>query len=425
MYGRAAALCQWEPMRIAIFDRTGWADAARRGGHEVIPLPRHNETTVFQETLDDRISHGRRVFALLQDQPLDFIFDPNGEGMLFVDDPRSAGMDALLHHRLNVPLVSHFAETLRILFRRIDPVLVHQALQSPTWHKAIFTRGHLEEMRWMGVPNCRYLPLAAENFPDHVRTDELDPSGPQVLFAGSQQSLYFAHPDGVDTRTQVSGGWAAAAVADGSASQFLDAYRTYALGPCPAETDDLTARAECIRRYYEQKMFYSAWRNLGLRDRFVVFLKRRMGDDFRLVRDQRWRTIYDLPVEPEVDNATYYRMIRTTPICLNVINGDNETGLNRRPFEITWAGGFLLSYDQPELGELFEIGKECAVFRNERELVDQINYYLAHPEERAAIARAGQQRTHHAHLLHHRLDIIGDWLSGSGTRRGAQLAATS
>lgn len=66
----------------------------------------------------------------------------------------------------------------------------------------------------------------------------------------------------------------------------------------------------------------------------------------------------------------------------------------------------MLCYEQPELAEHFEVGKECVAFRNESDLIEKIEYYLGHPEERVAIALAGQRRTLSNHLYRHRLAAV-------------------
>jgi spore maturation protein CgeB len=77
-----------------------------------------------------------------------------------------------------------------------------------------------------------------------------------------------------------------------------------------------------------------------------------------------------------------------------------------RHFEITAAGGFMMCYDQAELAEHFEVGKECVVFQSETDLLEKIRYYLDHPDERLAIALAGQKRTLSSHLYRHRLQAL-------------------
>lgn len=69
----------------------------------------------------------------------------------------------------------------------------------------------------------------------------------------------------------------------------------------------------------------------------------------------------------------------------------NET-MNMRIFEATGCGVFLLTEYFDNLSDYFEIGKEIEVFRDEKELVDKIRYYLAHPRQREQIAKCGQQR---------------------------------
>lgn len=401
-------------MRIAAFQRRRWPEAVRRAGYECVALPQPPNCWYFESTLDDLIAHGKVVREILERNPVDFIIDAHGDGMLFIDDPREVGPEALLHHQLGIPLFSHWTETLRILFKKIDSVLLHAMFQHPTWHKGVCMRGHLAEMQWMGIPNCMHLPLAADVAEYPVDTPIVDRDGPVVFFAGSQQSQYFAHADGADTRLQRAGALALASVTDGSADSFLDVYRRMNVGPQAAPDADATTRAECMQTYYAHKLFFCAARNLANRDRFVIALAQRLGERFRFVGDERWRDMYDLSPGKRISDEAYIDAIRRTPISLNLVNGDNDTGLNQRSYEITAWGGLLLHHRQPELGELYEIGEECVAFRNEPELFDRIHYLVEHPARRDEIAHAGQQRTLRCHLLHHRVETIVRHLRSEG-----------
>ncbi|NPV00501.1 MAG: glycosyltransferase family 1 protein [Brevinematales bacterium] len=55
-------------------------------------------------------------------------------------------------------------------------------------------------------------------------------------------------------------------------------------------------------------------------------------------------------------------------------------------------GTFYLPWKFPRIGELFEYGKELVWFEGTDDLDKKISHYLANPEERYAIARAGQQK---------------------------------
>jgi hypothetical protein len=402
-------------MRIAVPKTTrGWAAACRRLGHECVEIPRLPRGHQLAGAVAERVTCGREALGILREQPVDLILDAFGDGLLFVDEPVADAMPATLHETLGVPLVSYWTETLRILFKEIDPALMRTAFRSPTWFKAVFTRGHLREMEWLGIDNCFYLPAGALDLP--YPTEPIDPKTQTgaVLLAANQQSRYFAHADRADTRTQWPGLIAYARWAPDRTQTFLDTYRTFDLGPQPLESDDAATQAEKTTRYYMHKLFYSATLNLTQRDRFVLFLKQKLGDDFRLIGN-RWTDIYGLDTEPYVpDLSSYLALLRTAPICLNMSNGDNETGLNFRHFEITATGGFLLCFDQPDLGEFFDIGRECDVFTDEDELIQKIDYYLANPEQRMAVAQAGQQRTLEQHLISHRLGEVLDRLDAGG-----------
>ncbi|OQX22472.1 MAG: hypothetical protein BWK80_30415 [Desulfobacteraceae bacterium IS3] len=86
-----------------------------------------------------------------------------------------------------------------------------------------------------------------------------------------------------------------------------------------------------------------------------------------------------------------YRALKSGRIALN-IDIDFGDGGNIRLFETTGTGSFLLTQYHEKLTQYFEPGKEIETFRDEKELIDKIDYYLAHPEEREAIARRGQER---------------------------------
>ena len=63
-----------------------------------------------------------------------------------------------------------------------------------------------------------------------------------------------------------------------------------------------------------------------------------------------------------------------------------------RLFNIPLSGGFLLTEYLPGLEKFFEINKEVVCFRTEEELLEKIQYYLVHDEERKRIAYAGWKR---------------------------------
>ena len=84
-------------------------------------------------------------------------------------------------------------------------------------------------------------------------------------------------------------------------------------------------------------------------------------------------------------------------INLNVTLPSIRSGIPLRVFEIMAAGGFVLTNYQPELEELFAVGKEIEVFRSFDEMEDKVRYYLTHEKERLMITLKGYQRVREQH----------------------------
>ncbi len=86
--------------------------------------------------------------------------------------------------------------------------------------------------------------------------------------------------------------------------------------------------------------------------------------------------------------------------------GRRREQIKGRNFEIPGCGGFQLSGWAPHLDEYYADGREIAIYRSVRELVDRARYYLAHEEERARVAEAGYRRTLAEHTYEQRFRAI-------------------
>lgn len=102
-----------------------------------------------------------------------------------------------------------------------------------------------------------------------------------------------------------------------------------------------------------------------------------------------------------------YRLLAEARITVNRhIDVAEDFANNMRLYEATGVGSLLLTDAKRNLGELFEVGREVAAYRDEDELVDAVEHYLAHEDERAAIAAAGQQRTLRDHTYAVRMEEL-------------------
>jgi spore maturation protein CgeB len=105
-----------------------------------------------------------------------------------------------------------------------------------------------------------------------------------------------------------------------------------------------------------------------------------------------------------------------------VFNTSIAGDVTMRDFEATACGALLVTDSAANgLAELFEIGKEVVVFGDDQELLEKIDYYLAHEQERRAIAEAGFRRTHGQHTYQHRVRQILATLETPGLRQAASM----
>lgn len=91
-------------------------------------------------------------------------------------------------------------------------------------------------------------------------------------------------------------------------------------------------------------------------------------------------------------DPAYTKTIGATRINLAFLRKLNRDRQTDRSVEIPACGGFMLAERSADHARLFEEGKEAAFFDGDEELLDKVRYFLAHEDERAAIANAGRDR---------------------------------
>lgn len=128
-----------------------------------------------------------------------------------------------------------------------------------------------------------------------------------------------------------------------------------------------------------------------------------------------------------VSGDDYVRAMLSTPLQLGFLRkqvGDQHTD---RSVEIPACGAFLFAERTQEHEELFSEGHEAAYFESTQELVDRARFYLSHPEERAALARAGRARCLRSDYSHHGAcrRILEQALSATGRSQSALPALSA
>lgn len=103
-----------------------------------------------------------------------------------------------------------------------------------------------------------------------------------------------------------------------------------------------------------------------------------------------------------------------------VVNACVNRDVNMRVFEALASGALLLTDPADGLEALFTDGEELVIYRDEADLFEKLDYYLAHEEERARIAGAGQAKALAEHTYARRLEdmltMAEEIASGGGER---------
>ncbi len=403
-------------MSIAVIGDGWWRSACDAAGEDVTTLPLAVEPSANPYSADAkaRTAVGVEWLEAVRSAGASAVIDNGGAGLAFVRDTDDPSTIALFHERADVPLISHCVDPIVTIFQSLVWPAVWQCLQSDTWFKFVWDKPQAMELDAFGVPRVHHMPMAA---PDRdYDTTPLSPDGAEhaVSFVGGQNTTYFGSQNNVSAATLLAGTFAQAVRSDMPDVCFYDVFfDLYRLMDPPMPGEPVETRMKKALEYFNHKLFYNATLCIKQRDRFVVFLKRKLGETFALFGN-RWDSAYGLSCHPQLPTAdAYFNHFRKAAINLNFVNGNADSGLNMRHFEITAAGGFLLCYHQPEINDMFEVGRECDTFHNEQELLEKIRYYLEHPDKRIEIALAGQRRTLSDHLYSHRLRSMLDTVRSS------------
>lgn len=400
------------PLRVATIHEL--ARSAREAGFETHVFPRPPGLD-FHRSVRERLDDGPEFRRFLERHDIELVVDFNTAALTFTPSSREPGNFAITTAELGIPYVAAYLDPITSTMSRVAWPDHWHILENPTWIKWVWESAHAEELTRFGVPNVLAMPMAAYNDDFDTTPATCDASGPAVAFMGHPASSWFVSQQPVDPSMLVPAYTAAAACADMPDLPFHKVYfDLYEFGAPPSEKDDRPARAAKALEYYQRKFAYNAYLAVRQRDRFARFLKLKLGSAFELIGDH-WKAHCGLEHTPRVwDFKELHERMRRVPICLNLMKGCLETGMNLRHFEIPAYGGFMLTYASRELKRCFRVGEECDVFHSEEELLHKIAHYLDKPKRRRDVALAGQRRVHQEHLYSHRLTALVHELRRTG-----------
>ena len=112
-------------------------------------------------------------------------------------------------------------------------------------------------------------------------------------------------------------------------------------------------------------------------------------------------------VVPPVYGLIMYQALADSAVTLNIhADSSPDYASNMRLFEATGIGACLLTDWKKNLTELFDLEREVVAYKSADEAIEKIRWLLDHPDERAAIAKAGQTRTLKDHTYSQRAFVL-------------------
>ena len=96
-------------------------------------------------------------------------------------------------------------------------------------------------------------------------------------------------------------------------------------------------------------------------------------------------------------------VFKRSKINLNISLRSIKSGIPLRAFDIMGSGGFLLSNFQSDFLDDFVPGEDFVYYESKKDLINKIDYYLNHEEERIAIAANGHDKVAADHTFRHRV----------------------
>ncbi|MBR5154526.1 MAG: glycosyltransferase [Alphaproteobacteria bacterium] len=157
-------------------------------------------------------------------------------------------------------------------------------------------------------------------------------------------------------------------------------------------------KAYYVPQFTDTNNFYYEYDERLKSDVLFVGTKRQYGIADIALKHNLPITIYgprwgDIAKEEYIDNKELHKYYSSAKIVLNDHRVDMKDHgfINNRVYDVTVTGAMLVSDYMPEIEEVY--GNTIPMYKTEEELVEIINYYLSHEEERLEKAKKAQEIT--------------------------------
>jgi spore maturation protein CgeB len=351
------------------------------------------ETQVFSyNDYTDPLQYENALMRKCQDKRPSFILSVNMKGI------DGNGIFDEVTRRLCIPVVVWFVDDPR---RIVSQQLVRPP--SSNFFAACWEKAYLPWLEQAGFSKVVYLPLAT----DLSLFQTESPASPSVPLGFVGTSMVDAFAGKIKNKFLWSD----------SLSPLVEAISETLL-PDPAYNVDENI-IRCARRL-SINLPFSDSKNISWLCAYIIHtasMKKRkkmigglLTEGIEIFGDpQGWKQLLgpSISTHRDIDYRHSLRDIyRDIRININVTSCQMPFAVNQRVFDIPCAGSFVLSDDQKDLHELFDVGKEAIVYENLDDLKEKIRYFRTHDAERARIIAAAQKRILGEHTYAKRIEEL-------------------
>ena len=364
----------------ASFGNADMIDAFNKEGHQVIRFPFSNKDARRDAEIEAALTS--RLRGTVPDAVFSFNYFP---------------LVSNVCRREDLPYISWIYDSPYVM-------LYSYTVINPCNHIYVFDQALCREFQSAGIKTIHYLPMAAN-------TDRLDAMGSpkcvyDVSFVGSLYNESHNFFDRMENLSEYAKGYLEGLM---NAQMNVQGYNFIqeSLSPIMKELyqalpmDPNPDGVETREYLYAQYVINRKLTGLERLRLLTAITKRHTIDLFTL--DPSFR----LPNLRNHGTTDYYSemplVFKKSRINLNISLRSIKSGIPQRAFDIMGSGGFLLSNYQEDFLENFTPRRDFVCYESEKDLLQKVDYYLTHEEERISIAKNGHDKVAAMHTYRSRV----------------------
>ncbi len=308
-------------------------------------------------------------------------------------------MDLL--EQLQLPLASWFVDNPHLI------VHSYQNLKSPWVTLFTWDSDNIASLQELGFSHVFYLPLGTnpELFSPNTKGNpawkrDISFVGNSMLYKVQKRLEQMPLPPAILENFEKTA-YEFSLCSDRSVVEFLaqNAPKEYALYQALADNEE--------RLGYETALTWEATRRYRAScvEQILPFSPLLVGDDGWkiLFAKQKSQFTYHRELNYYTDLHAFYPL---SAINFNCTSKQMKGAVNQRIFDAPACNGFVLTDWREQMDNLLEPHKEIVFYKEQAEIPDLVQYYLAHPKERDTITKAARRRILAEHTWAHRVQSL-------------------